>query len=110
MLLQNEDGVLNLQYVTTDGAFNMKNPKNNSTQDYIGSFEDPTIPKKDLNNEEFSWLDSKSGATDEVGIKNKDDNQSYLSDYEYGKNSDNKEPTIRDKYYKFIQENFDFLD
>ena len=97
-----EDGALNLQWNIDGGAYNIHDPKNNSSQDYEGNFYDPT---EKVNNE--SGFMDVTISQPEYSINFKDSNDHYLSDYDF---QPKESPTIPEKHYKFIKENFDFLD
>lgn len=105
MLNKNEDGCLEIQWNMTDGAFNIKDPKNNSNQDYEGNFYDPT---EKVQSEATDYFDLDSRQMGDINVDEVDNKHDYFTNYEL-ENGHKPEPTIRDKHYQFIKENFDFL-
>jgi len=104
----NEDNnPVNIVFVAGDGEYNMRDPENNSDQDYEGNFRNPT-EKYHPNNENLAINTYDVNiATVDHQIRYKDDNLDYLNDYDY---QPKKEMTIPEKHYNFIKENFDFLE
>jgi hypothetical protein len=110
MIFLNESGEIlefnriSLDWTNPEGSYNLRNPKNNSDQDYEGNFYEPT--EKITKSEDLRGYMDVNIATVNHGLQFNDDDNTYMTDFEY---EPKKEMTIPEKHYKFIKENFDFL-
>ena len=100
-----DDGRLSLQYNITAGAYNIRDPRHNSPQDYIGDFYDPTVPvEADCETEDVTYDPMLHvGSTVAYPITYTEQDPEYLDLVA------TVDPTIPDKHYNFIAENFAFL-
>lgn len=96
---------MQLQWSNNDGSYNIRDPKNNSNQDYIGDFYEPTERK--LVQEQLIGHVSTDISTVDKSVDFNDYQADYLTSYEL---LPKQEMTQKQKYYQFIKESFNFLD